>query len=166
MNIADDLEHQLGLAICWTPLDAEYKKAVGYIQHWEFICAAEELECLVVQRLLELLKAHLMETGYKMQKHIGEAITCHSVAVQAAVERYNALTPLQTPPCPTLEYFVIVAYSGLGEFDLFKESWHEVLDQPWAILAHCEMATKYYKIIQACEELLWLNIESHHLYTW
>ncbi|KAF8586863.1 hypothetical protein K439DRAFT_1290317, partial [Ramaria rubella] len=128
--------------------------------------AVEELERLVVQRLLELSKAHLMETGYKMRKHIGEAITQPSMAVWAAVERYNALTPLQTPLCPILEYSVIAAYSWLGEFDLLKESQYEVLDRPWAIPAHHEMVTKYYKIIRAHKELLRLNIESCCLYTW
>ena len=63
MNVADDLEHRLGLSAQWTPRDEEYQRVAKYIKQRRFIRVIEELERLVVQRLFELSKANLMETG-------------------------------------------------------------------------------------------------------
>ncbi|KAF8592325.1 hypothetical protein K439DRAFT_1610152 [Ramaria rubella] len=166
MNVANDLEQQLGLSKRWTPEDEAYQRAAVYLKHCHFIWVVEELERLVVQRLFELSKANLMETGYKMRKHIGQAIAHRSAAVHAAVDKYNTLAPLQMPPCPILEYSAVAAYSWLGEFDLLKESCYEVLQRPWAVPANCEVATKYYKIVRAHEELQHLNVKARRLHIW
>ncbi|KAF8589382.1 hypothetical protein K439DRAFT_1612816 [Ramaria rubella] len=151
MNVANDLERRLGLSKRWTPEDEAYQRAAVYLKHHHFIQVVEELEQLVVQRLFELSKANLMKTGYKMRKHIGQAIAHSSAAM---------------PPCPILEYSAVAAYLWLGEFDLLKESRYEVLQRPWAVPANREVATKYYKIVRAHEELQCLNVEARCLHTW
>ncbi|KAF8574510.1 hypothetical protein K439DRAFT_1262534, partial [Ramaria rubella] len=80
--------------------------------------------------------------------------------------KYNAMAPLQDPSCQLLEYSAVVAYSWLGEFDLLKESRYEVLQRPWAIPLYREIASKYYKLVCAHEELVHLNVEIQHLHTW
>ncbi|KAF8590863.1 hypothetical protein K439DRAFT_1644436 [Ramaria rubella] len=128
--------------------DEEYREAATYLKHHQFIRVIEELEQLVVQRLFELAKANLMAT----------------VAVHNAVDKYNAMAPLQDPPCQLLEYSAVAAYSWLGEFDLLKESRYEVLQRPWAIPLYREIASKYYKIVHAREELplLAMAIRAQH----
>jgi len=61
----EDLEDQLGIepTDCWTMDQCEYVEMLEYSQWHQFICAVEELENLVVQRLFELSKANLASTG-------------------------------------------------------------------------------------------------------
>jgi hypothetical protein len=54
----------------------------------------------------------------------------------------------------------------LGEFELLKHSWQEILVKPWVSKANREIAGKYFKIIRACEEIACLNIEISRLQKW
>ena len=101
-----------------------------------------------------------------MRKHIGHAISHRSGAVRVAIDKYNTMAPLQDPPRPLLVYSAVAAYSWLGEFELLKESRYEVLERPWAKPAYREVASKYYKIVRAYEELTRLNVEVKRLSTW
>jgi hypothetical protein len=101
-----------------------------------------------------------------MRKHIGRAIARRSAAVHTALNNYNALAPLQQPPQPILEYNAVATYGWLGEFELLKESRHDVLHKPWANSANREVAAKFYKIVCAREELVRLNVEIRRLQTW
>ncbi|KAG1737248.1 hypothetical protein EDB19DRAFT_1594901, partial [Suillus lakei] len=69
--------------------------------------------------------------GYKMHKYISKAITCRSAAIHSALEKYNALAPIQHPPWPVLDYSEVVGYASLGEFSLLKYSHYNVLAKPW-----------------------------------
>ncbi|KIJ60974.1 hypothetical protein HYDPIDRAFT_97749, partial [Hydnomerulius pinastri MD-312] len=128
----------------------------------------EQLEGLVVARLFELSKANLSHgiSGYKLQQHISNAITKRSLAIRTALDKYNELAPLQRPPRPTLEYSEIASYGWLGEFELLKHSHHDILSKPWASKANREIATKYFKIVRAREEITRLNVEIGRLHAW
>ncbi|KAI0310305.1 hypothetical protein OF83DRAFT_1027483, partial [Amylostereum chailletii] len=132
VRIADSTERALGIAEWWTKMSPEYIETVEYIHRRTFIRAVEELQGLVVQRLLELTKANLSKTGYKLRKHIAAAITKHSAAVRASMEQYNQLAPKQSLPRPLLDYKQVCDMVWLGEFDLLKESRQEVLSKDWA----------------------------------
>jgi hypothetical protein len=160
MNVTDDLERRMGLTERWTSDSEEYRSAAAYLDNRQFIRAVDELEGLVVQRLFELLKAHLAGTGeystecllqytkrnacigYKLRKHISKAIVRRSKAVRASLDRYNQLAPLQSPPCPVLEYSDVASYRWLGDFILLKMSRHGILKQPWAVSTNREIARK------------------------
>ena len=61
----EDLEDQLGIESTdrWTVDRPEYVEMLEYSRQRQFICAVEDLENLVVQRLFELSKANLASTG-------------------------------------------------------------------------------------------------------
>ena len=82
----------------------------------------EALEGLVVQYLFELAKANLSSAGYKLCKHIAEAIMQWSAAIKTALVQYNKLSPLQDPPCLLLNYSELASHALLGEFALLKAS--------------------------------------------
>ncbi|KAI0060325.1 hypothetical protein BV25DRAFT_1783310, partial [Artomyces pyxidatus] len=166
LQVSDDLERRLGINERWTPETPEYARVHKYVQRRTFYQAVDELEGLVVQRLFELSKANISGTAYKLRKHISQAITRRSQAVRASLDRYNALAPLQDPPRPTLQYSEIANYSWLGDFELLKESRHEILEQPWSQPANREAAAKYFKIIRAREEIVRLNVEVPRLQAW
>ncbi|KAG1847698.1 hypothetical protein F4604DRAFT_1594296 [Suillus subluteus] len=110
MNVALDLERRLNLTTRWTPHDPEYQEALEYLNNQWFIRVVQRLEGLVVQRLFELAKANLAGTGYKMCQQISNAITRHSIAIRNALEHYNQLAPLQSPPRDILKFSEVVSY--------------------------------------------------------
>ncbi|KAG0697415.1 hypothetical protein DFH29DRAFT_946408 [Suillus ampliporus] len=166
MNAVDDLECQMGITECWTREQGEYKHALNSLMNRRFICVVEHLEGLVVKRLFELAKANLAGTGYKLRQHISNAIARRSAAIRAALDKYNSLAPLQSPPRPTLKYHDIASYAWLGEFDLLKHSRRDLLSKPWASKANREVAAKYFKVVRAREEITRLNVEAARLHTW
>ena len=58
-----DLEGPLDIGEHWTPEGAEYQRAMEYQQVITYQVAVKKLEGLVVQRLFELTKANVSETG-------------------------------------------------------------------------------------------------------
>ena len=76
-----------------------------------------------------------------------------------ALDKYNAMAPLQHPPHPTLDYAEVASYSLLGDFELLKHSRMEILQKPWSVPANQEVADKYFKILGARMEIHRLNIE-------
>lgn len=62
MNVAEDLEHQLGITERWTSEHPEFQHVLTYLNHHHYIRAVNQLEGLVVVRLFELAKANLMGT--------------------------------------------------------------------------------------------------------
>ncbi|KAH7918582.1 hypothetical protein BV22DRAFT_1024367 [Leucogyrophana mollusca] len=166
MNVVKDYERRLAIMERWTPGNDAYANTVDYIKNREFIRAVKELEVLVVQRLFELAKANLAGTGYKLRKHISNAITRRSAAVRTALTKYNNLAVLQTPPRPTLEYNEVASFAWLSEFEILKHSRHNIQTKPWANIQNREFTTKYYKLRQAKEEVQRLNVEIERLRHW
>ncbi|KIJ11416.1 hypothetical protein PAXINDRAFT_84510, partial [Paxillus involutus ATCC 200175] len=59
-----------------------------------------------------------------------------------------------------------LTYAALGEFNLLKHSWYDILAKLWMNPTHREMAIKHFKVVQAKEEIIWLNVKICHLKTW
>ncbi|EGO04960.1 hypothetical protein SERLA73DRAFT_44235 [Serpula lacrymans var. lacrymans S7.3] len=150
----------------WDELHSEFIKAKEFIGHQHFILVVEELKGLVIQRLLELSKANLSGTGYKMRKQISRALAKRSGAIRTALQKYNWMAPKQNPPRPILEYSEIVSYATLGEFMLLKYLRHNILAKPWTVSAKRQVAIKFFKIQCAKEEVLQLNVEVQRLHVW
>ncbi|KAG2745373.1 hypothetical protein P692DRAFT_20651062, partial [Suillus brevipes Sb2] len=166
LNVVADFERRHDIRQRWTPECPEYTTALKYFHERRFVRVVEELEGLVVQCLFELSKANLAGTGYKMRKYISKAITHRSAAIRSALEKYNTLAPIQHPPQPVLDYSEVVGYASLGEFSLLKYSRYDVLAKPWTIPENRDMATKYFKVTRAHEEILRLNVEIRWLAHW
>ncbi|KAI0039816.1 hypothetical protein FA95DRAFT_1503682 [Auriscalpium vulgare] len=165
-NVVSDLERRLGIEDRWTTTTPAFIVAREAMDKTEFVRAVEQLEGLVVQRLFELAKANISGTGYKMRKHISHAITRCSAAVRKAIDKYNELALLQSPPRPTFKYEDVANLSWLADFELLKESRSDILDRPWSSLANREAATKHFKVLRAREELVRLNVEIARLQAW
>lgn len=101
-----------------------------------------------------------------MRKYILKAITRRSAAICSALEKYNALAPIQHPPRPVLDYSEVIGYASLGEFSLLKYSRYDVLAKPWTVPENRRMAAKYFKVTRAHEEILRLNVEIRRLAHW
>jgi hypothetical protein len=59
----DTIERVLCIKTRWQPEDAEYVKMLEYITNRKFVCVVEELQGLVVSRLMELDKMNLAGSG-------------------------------------------------------------------------------------------------------
>jgi hypothetical protein len=105
-------------------------------------------------------------TGYKLRKHIGNALRTRSQAVRNSLEHYNAATATVNPPRPPLSWNDIVKYAFLSEFDLLRDSRQDICERPWSRPA-CRVAMdQHFKILRAHEEILRLNIEIRRVITY
>ncbi|KAG1785797.1 uncharacterized protein HD556DRAFT_1456348 [Suillus plorans] len=166
MNVVDDIERRMGIAERWQPQDTKYQEGLVYLTNRQFIRAIEQLQGLVVQRLFELAKANIAGTGYKLRQHISNTISRRSGAIRRALEKYNQLAIVQTPPRDVIEYSEVASYAWLGEFDLLKHSRHRILEKPWTSKGNREVANNFFKIQRAHEEVRRLNVEVARLSAW
>ncbi|KAG1737377.1 hypothetical protein EDB19DRAFT_1637003 [Suillus lakei] len=136
---------------------------------FKFRRTLNNVQCLIVQRLFELLKVNMAGTGsYKLHVHIGKAIKTRSKAIQSVLAEYNELTSSVQPPAPHLKWNDIVNYGFISEFELLKLSYSqhpEILSKPWTVPGHREVAAKYFKILHTQEEIIHLNVEVCCLHT-
>jgi hypothetical protein len=88
-----------------------------------------------------------------MCQQISNTITCRSSVIHHALEHYNQLACLQSPPQDILKFSEVASYTWLGEFELLKSSQQEILTIPWSSKANREVAGKYFKIIRTCKEI-------------
>ena len=104
--------------------------------------------------------------GYKLRKHIAQALSCRCAAIRNAIARYNDLAPRQKPPRPVLVYTDVVDYCTFSEFEILKHSDHDILSKEWATLANRQAANKYFKIVRAEEEIHRCNVEVACVQAW
>lgn len=62
-RVVDDMERLLCIRHRWQQSDAEYQKILQYISDKKFVRVVEELQGLVVSRLMELDRANLAGSG-------------------------------------------------------------------------------------------------------
>jgi hypothetical protein len=104
--------------------------------------------------------------GYKLRKHIAQALSRRCTAIRNAIQRYNDLAPLQNPPRPLLAYSEVVEYCNFSEFEILKHSDHEILSKKWATLTNRQAAKKWFKLQRAKEEVRRCNVEVARLQAW
>jgi hypothetical protein len=182
-RMVDDIERLLGITQRWRQSDPKYQEMRQYISNKNFVRIVEELQGLVVSRLMELDRVNLAGTGgypqagslygvsntflgYKLRKHIAQALSRRCTAIRNAIDRYNALTPHQTPPRPRLEYSEVVEYCNFSEFEILKHSDHNLLSKDWTLRANRQAANKYFKLERAKEEVQRCNVEVARLQAW
>lgn len=176
------IEAALGVTERWTEDSQQYQDAVKRIAERDWRRALDRLEYLMVQRMFELAKSHTFGTGastvggcshsngqslgYKLRQAIGKGLKSRSQAIRTAVTRYNDLAAALTPPAPSVDFTTLMEWTELQEFELLRHSRAgDVRDQPWAQPANRVMATKYYKLARAREELIRCRVETRRLVT-
>ena len=112
------LERWLGIEECWTTEGDKYWEYQHEAILADYEDALDKLECLVVQRLFELSKLGLSETGmfhnmyiissnwilsiyvgYKLWHQIGRALQWWSEVIWKALSWYNTQAAKLVPPC-------------------------------------------------------------------
>ncbi|KAF7367948.1 hypothetical protein MSAN_00859900 [Mycena sanguinolenta] len=143
-----ELEEILEIEERWTTASSKWLETVGEIKKRKYHIALDQLELLIVERIFELTKMNQSQTGYKMRKHIAEALQARSKAVKNAIERYNNAAAALSPPHAKAELG-----TGGGTNHGRGRRYRLAMDH-------------YFKILRAREEIKRLNIEIARVVTW
>ncbi|KAJ3761727.1 hypothetical protein EV360DRAFT_92860 [Lentinula raphanica] len=158
------LELRLGIKDRWVSGSEEWERVKKMVSTAKYQKALDKLEGLVVARLFELTKLNMSRTGYKLRKHIANALKARSQAIRTAVNTYNdAASELDRP---TLTWDQVLDYSFLSDFDLLREARRDIRSEPWAQPAGRLALDQYYKLLRAPEEIARLNKEITALLTY
>ncbi|KAE9386543.1 hypothetical protein BT96DRAFT_960562 [Gymnopus androsaceus JB14] len=141
----------------WESNDREYKEAVDYMNTRKYCRALERLHKLVVQRLFELHKMNLSNTGYKMRTHISNALQ--------RLKSYNTAAQALNPPRNTLDWSKLSHFTFLDQFNILKDTRHSVFDQPWVKPVVRSLMKQHRQIERAREEIIHCDIGIRRLHT-
>lgn len=120
LEIVMHYEHQMALDSRWGPDHPEWMKAQSRITNRLFHKAVDDVERLVIMRLLELTKLQmsglgralhydfafltLVFVGYKLRTQISKALKSRANAIRNTLTRYNKYGALLSPPHPPLQW--------------------------------------------------------------
>ncbi|KAK1222478.1 hypothetical protein PQX77_014684 [Marasmius sp. AFHP31] len=159
------LEDEIGIPERWSSECNEYLDARKKLVNRRYRQALEILEKLVVQRLFELTKLNMSGVGYKQREKISKALRARAEAIRKALDTYNDLATQVNPPRPTLTFNQIVEMVTVADFDLLKDTRHNVSEFIWAREEHREAMRLHFRIQRAREEIHRLNVELKRLIT-
>ncbi|KAF8507900.1 hypothetical protein BU17DRAFT_78031 [Hysterangium stoloniferum] len=173
LKIVQDLEKKLVVAKCWEPGSAEWVNTSKLVAMRMYQQALDQLEGLIVAQMFELTKLNMLQTGYKLRKHIAKALQSHSQAIQTALGRYNTAAKGLPIPRRQLEWKEVVEYAFLADFDLLhdfsalnSDARQDISHKLWATPAGRLAMDLYFKIQCAYEEINQLNIEVRRVATY
>ncbi|KAK1217091.1 hypothetical protein PQX77_020275 [Marasmius sp. AFHP31] len=159
------LEDEIGIPDRWTCESEDYRATRRKLVDRKYRHALEALEKLVVQRLFELTKLNMSGVGYKQREKISKALRSRAEAIKKALDVYNQLATQVTPSRQTLTFNQIIAMVSVADFDLLKDTKHNVAEFVWAKEEHREAMRLHFRIRRAREEIERLNIELRRLVT-
>jgi len=107
----------------------------------------------------------LILPGYRLRKHIGQALQKRSSAIRTALDHYNAAALALNPPRPHLKWDEVIEYAFLSNFDLLRGARQDIQHRPWATPAGRLAMDTYFKSLCAHEEIERLNMEIHRVAT-
>ncbi|OSD05539.1 hypothetical protein PYCCODRAFT_1362075, partial [Trametes coccinea BRFM310] len=159
------LEVKLGVKARWQPGDAEYKRVMDYIATRKYHRALGRLQRLVVQRLFELHRMNLSQTGYRVRTHIAKHLQSRCRAIRNAVKTYNAAAAALNPPRPALNWERVSHMTFIEEFELLKDTRGDLEGKPWSQPVVRETMRLAHRIDRAQEEIERVCIETRRLHT-
>ncbi|KAJ6553772.1 hypothetical protein DFH09DRAFT_1318796 [Mycena vulgaris] len=160
-----ELELRLEIAARWVPEDEKWVTVGLMVRRRRYQRALDHLQGLIIHQMFELAKCNMSGTGYKLQKHIAEALQACLKAMKNAIASYNQVAEVMTLPKPTLSWDEVVEYAFLADFDLLCEGREDIWGELWAQPAGRAAMDQHYKLLRAEEELVRLNIEIRWLIT-
>ena len=175
-------EEEHGIVERWTPSMKEYNDALVLLAERTYHRALDELERLVVQRLLEMTKLGMNGVGklinllrphtnyrhakgYRLRDRIGRALKTRSDAIGTALRKYNEAAILLNPPREPLTWTTVIQAATLADFDLLRDARKDIRTLPWTEPLRREAMTLYFSIKRAHEEIQRLNVEIRRLIT-
>ncbi|KAJ6591774.1 hypothetical protein DFH09DRAFT_1306483 [Mycena vulgaris] len=127
--------------------------------------ALNELERLVVQRLLEMTKLGMSGVAYKLREKIGKALAARATAIRHALTEYNVAAVVLDPPRSQVTWAEVQQLVSVADFDLLRDMCTDIHKLPWADPICREAMVLYFGIKHSKEELLRLNVEIRRLIT-
>ncbi|KAI0323240.1 hypothetical protein GY45DRAFT_1213278, partial [Cubamyces sp. BRFM 1775] len=128
----NEMEVALNITSRWQPGDAMYRETLQYIATRKYQRALGKLQRLVIQRLFELHKLNLSQTGYRMRTYIAKNLQRRCRAIRNAVKQYNAAAKELNPPREPLDWSKVSHYAFLEEFTLLQDTQNQLHDKPWS----------------------------------
>ncbi|KAG1870566.1 hypothetical protein C8R48DRAFT_548618, partial [Suillus tomentosus] len=155
----------MGIEERWTMTHPERVKAQSRIANVQYHKAVDDVEHLVVMRLLELTKLQMSGLGYKLCTQIAKALKTRATAIRNALNRYNKYAGQLDPPRPPITWEQVVEFSQLAEFDLLRDTDNQLLHKHWAIPRNRQASAKYFDLQRSKEEIVRCNVEIARLRT-
>ncbi|KAJ6456755.1 hypothetical protein C8R45DRAFT_943578 [Mycena sanguinolenta] len=152
-------EEEHSIDVRWTTGSQEYKDALILTNERKYRAALAELERLVVSRLFELTKLGMSGIGYNLRDKISKAMKTRADAIRRALQAYNDAAGALNPPRERLTWADILRTTALAEFDLLRETRHDIRLQAWTNPARRQAMVLYFGIKRAKEEIQRLNVE-------
>ncbi|KAI6098182.1 hypothetical protein F5141DRAFT_1010879 [Pisolithus sp. B1] len=159
LKAVQELEGHLRITWCWVPEDGEWQAATCLVANRKYQCALDNIKRLVMSWIFELSKMNQSGTGYKLCKHIGKALQTCSVAIRGALTQYN--TAAKALSHRTLQFDEVIEYAFLADFDLLRDTQQDISTWLWALPTAQLAINTYFKLCQAEEEVICLNVEIH-----
>ena len=85
--------------------------------------------------------------------------------IRSATEAYNRAARALNPPRPSLDWSQVSHYTFLDEFNLLRNTRHDISTAPWANPVVREAIKKFLCVCRAREEINRCNIEVRRLFT-
>ncbi|KAI6120039.1 hypothetical protein EDD16DRAFT_1692465 [Pisolithus croceorrhizus] len=165
LKVVQELEGCLRITCHWVPEDKEWQAAAHLVANQKYQHALDNIERLVVSHIFKLSKMNQSGTSRSiLLSHIGKALQMHLAAIQAALTHYN--TAVKALGHQTLEFDEVVEYAFLADFDLLRDTQQDVSTCLWASPTAQLAINTYFKLCQAKEEVVCLNVEIHHIMTY
>ncbi|RDX49545.1 hypothetical protein OH76DRAFT_1418305 [Lentinus brumalis] len=161
-----EIEVRLGIDKRWEPTDEKYTSATKYIATRTYQRALGRLQRLVIQRLFELHKMNLAQTGYKARTYIAKNLQRRCKAIRAAVKAYNAAARALDPPRETIDWTTASHYNFIEEFHLLADTRNDLREKPWATPAVREVMRLSQRIARAHEEIKHVHRDLRRIHTW
>ncbi|KAI1782756.1 hypothetical protein LXA43DRAFT_904908 [Ganoderma leucocontextum] len=150
----------------WKPGEEQFMKTVEYINNRRYHRALGKVQRLVIQRLFELHRLNLAQTGYKARTYLAKSLQRRCKAIRNAVNAYNTAASQMKPPRPPLDWDRVSHYTFLEEFPLLQETRNEVLEKPWTRPEVRAVIRLTRRLQRAHEEIKNANREIRRMHTW
>ncbi|KAG1854028.1 hypothetical protein F4604DRAFT_1883367 [Suillus subluteus] len=164
-QVVDDFEIRMGIEERWMTTHPERVRAQSRIANVQYHKALNDVERLVVMRLLELTKLQMSGLGYKLRTQIAKALKTRATAIRNALNRYNKYAAQLESPRPPITWEQVVEFSQLAEFDLLRDTDNQLQDKRWAIPRNRQASAKYFDLQRCKEEIVRCNVEIIRLRT-
>ncbi|KAG8700478.1 hypothetical protein FRC08_004676 [Ceratobasidium sp. 394] len=162
-SAVEKLESEHGITERWTPGSTEWVDAQHLRANQRYYQCLDDLEHLVVGRILEMNRAGRSGTNYKMRAHIMKSITARSSATKNAMKRYNEAAAALSPPAPSIKWEDITTARILDDFPILRDSRRLLLSQDWTNPNNRRCVEQYHRLLRAQEEITRLNVEIRRL---
>lgn len=115
--------------------------------------------------LLCLYLSTNLSSGYKARTHLAKSLQTRCKTIRSATEAYNRAARALDPPRPPLDWAQVSRYGFLEEFNLLRNTRHDISKAPWADPVIRETIKRFFRVRRAHEEIQRCNVEIRRLFT-